>query len=68
MPSRVLVHYPEPAPPEILPRPAPNAPARGEEFPPGWTVGDYDLVRGDWSGEAYDYVVWVVPHASDGCL
>jgi hypothetical protein len=60
MPSRVLVHLPEPEPPTLVDRP-PARPARGEEFPPGWTVADFHLVRGDWNGEEFAYEVWVVP-------
>ena len=64
MPSRVLVHQPPPAPPELA-APPPRRPARGEEFPPGWTVADYNLVPGDFRGEEYDYEVWVVPLLDD---
>ena len=45
MPSRVLVHLPEPEPPQLVDYP-PRRPARGEEFPTGWTVADYHLVVG----------------------
>ena len=40
-------------------------PARGEEFPPGWTVADYNLARGDLDGEEFEYEVWVVPLIDD---
>jgi hypothetical protein len=60
VPPRVLVHLPHPEPPrlEALPQ---RRPARGEEFPPGWTVADYNLAVGDHEGEAVAYEVWVVP-------
>ena len=64
MPSRVLVQYPPPAPPELAESP-PRRPARGEEFPPGWTVADYDAIPGDLGGEEYEYEVWVVPLIDD---
>jgi len=60
MPSRVLVHPPPPDPPRLVDRP-PRRPARGEEFPTGWTVADYQLERGEFAGEEYAYEVWVVP-------
>lgn len=60
MPSRVLVHLPPPEPPQLVDRP-PRRPARGEEFPIGWTVADYQLERGDFAGEEYAYEVWVIP-------
>jgi hypothetical protein len=61
MPSRVLVHYPEPATPHVETCWFTGRPPRGEEFPPGWTVCDYNLVRGDWEGEEYTFEVWVEP-------
>ena len=60
MPSRVLVHLPPPEPPQLVDRP-PRRPARGEEFPTGWTVADYQLERGEFAGEEYAYEVWVIP-------
>ena len=60
MPSRVLVHLPPPEPPRLVDRPR-RRPARGEEFPTGWTVADYQLERGEFAGEEYAYEVWVVP-------
>lgn len=60
MPSRVLIHFPEPHPPRLVEGP-PKRPARGEEFPVGWTIADYHLVRGDFQGEEYDYEVWITP-------
>ena len=60
MPSRVLVHLPPPEPPQLVDRP-PRRPARGEEFPIGWTVADYQLERGEFGGEEYAYEVWVIP-------
>jgi hypothetical protein len=60
MPSRILVHPPPPEPPHLVDRP-PRRPARGEEFPVGWTVADYQLQRGEFEGEEYAYEVWVVP-------
>jgi hypothetical protein len=60
MPSRVLVHPPPPAPPRLVDRP-PRRPARGEEFPTGWTVADYQLERGEFKGEEYAYELWVIP-------
>jgi hypothetical protein len=59
MPSRVLVHPPPPDPPRLVDRP-PRRPARGEEFPTGWTVADYQLERGEFEGDEYAYEVWVV--------
>ena len=60
MPSRVLVHRPPPDPPNLADVP-PRRPARGEEFPLGWTVADYNLVAGEFQGERYAYEVWVIP-------
>jgi hypothetical protein len=60
MPSRVLVHLPDPEPPKLADRPR-ERPARGEEYPRGWTVADYQLQRGTWDGEEYAYEVWVIP-------
>ena len=60
MPSRVLVHLPPPEPPRLVDRP-PRRPARGEEFPIGWTVADYQLERGEFAGEEYAFEVWVIP-------
>ena len=34
---------------------------RGGEYPPGWTIADFNLVRGDWQGVEYAYELWVVP-------
>jgi hypothetical protein len=59
MPSRVLVHLPPPDPPQLVDRP-PRRPARGEEFPSGWTVADYQLERGEHEGAEYEYELWVV--------
>jgi hypothetical protein len=67
MPSRVLVIYPEPATPKLEPSPGAERPAIGTELSPGWKVCDYNLVRGDWDGDEYDYEVWVMPTASDCC-
>ena len=64
MPSRVLVHYPEPAPPTLVDRPE-GKPVRGAEYPPGWTIADFNLVRGDWAGEEHASEVWVVPLVRD---
>ena len=61
MPSRVLVHFPEPATPKVVDRSPPDRPAIGEEFLPGWKACDYNLVRGNWDGEEYRYEVWVMP-------
>ena len=60
MPSRVLVHLPPPEPPRLVDCP-PRRPARGEEFPAGWTVADYQLERGEFAGEEYVFEVWVLP-------
>lgn len=60
LPPRVLVHLPEPEPPQLVDRPLVR-PARGEEFLPGWTVADYQLERGDFDGDESAYEVWVVP-------
>ena len=60
MPSRVLIHLPDPEPPQLVDRP-PLRPARGDEFPTGWTVADYQLERRDVDGEEIAYEVWVVP-------
>ena len=60
MPSRVLVHLPPPEPPLLVDCP-PRRPARGEEFPAGWTVADYQLERGEFAGEEYAFEVWVIP-------
>ena len=60
MPSRVLLHLPPPEPPRLVDRP-PRRPARGEEFPAGWTVADYQLERGEFAGEEYAFEVWVIP-------
>jgi len=59
-PSRVLVHLPEPERPILAAEPS-TRPARGEEYPPGWTVADYQLQRGEWDGHEYAYEVWVIP-------
>lgn len=64
MPSRVLVHLPPPDPPQLFDRP-PRRPARGEEFPRGWTVADYQLERGEVEAEEYAYELWVVPLIDD---
>lgn len=64
MPSRVLVHLPPPDPPRLAERPL-KRPARGEEYPTGWTVADYQLEQGDWDGVEYAYEVWVVPLIDD---
>ncbi len=61
MPSRVLVHFPEPDPPRVVECPLPRRPARGEEFPAGYTVADFNLAVGDFQGERYAYELWVVP-------
>ena len=50
MPSRVLVHFPEPATPKVVDRSPPDRPAIGEEFLPGWKACDYNLVRGGMGG------------------
>ena len=60
MPTRVLIHLPDPDPPQLVDRPD-RRPARGEEFPTGWTCADYQLERGDFEGQEYAYEVWVVP-------
>ena len=60
MPSRVLVHWPDPEPPTLVDRP-PNRPDRGEECPTGWIVANYSLIRGDWKNEEFAYEVWVIP-------
>ena len=57
---RVLIHLPPPEPPQLVDSP-PRRPARGEEFPVGWTVADYNLIASDFDGEEYAYEVWVVP-------
>src|SRR5262245_53764814 len=67
MPSRVLVHYPEPAPPKVEPLPDGERPAIGAEFLPGWKACDYNLARGEWDGEEYRYEVWVMPISGDCC-
>ena len=65
MPSRVLVHLPPPEPPRLVDCP-PRRPARGEEFPAGWTVADYQLERGEFAGEEYAFEVWVIPLLARG--
>jgi hypothetical protein len=65
MPPRVVVHLPPPEPPQLADRP-PHRPARGEEFPAGWTVADYQLQRGDLAGQEYEYEVWVIPLLDPG--
>jgi hypothetical protein len=65
MASRVLIHPPEPEPSKLADLP-PVRPPIGEEFLPGWTACAYSLIRGDWNGEEYEYVVWVMP-TSSGC-
>ena len=60
MPSRVLIHLPDPEPPQLVDLP-PQRPARGEEFPPGCIVADYHLAIGEHQGEPIAYEVWVVP-------
>ncbi len=60
MPSRVLVHLPDPEPPVLVDAPT-RRPARGEEFPEGWTVADYNLAVGEHDGQRVAYEVWVVP-------
>ena len=67
MPSDVLVHYPEPATPKVETRQLPGRPRVGEEFSPGWKACDYNLVRGEWQGDAYLYEVWVMPTSSTCC-
>src|SRR3954453_23194287 len=64
MPSRVLVHLPPPAPPQLVDRP-PRRPTRGEEFPTGWTVADYQLERGEFEGGEYPSELWVVAFAPE---
>jgi hypothetical protein len=61
MPSRVLVHFPEPDPPRVVDCMLSRRPARGEEFPEGFTVADYHLAIGELAGERFEYEVWVVP-------
>ena len=60
MPQRVLVHRPPPDPPQLVDRP-PQRPARGEEFPTGCMVADYNLAIGEWNGEPIQWEVWVGP-------
>jgi len=64
MPSRVLVHYPEPAPPEVVDRPE-GKPVRGTEYPPGWTIADFLLERREIDGVEIAYELWVVPLIQD---
>ena len=60
MPSRILVHLPDPEPPRVVEAPpASSCPRRG--VPPGSTVADYNLAIGDFEGETIAYEVWVVP-------
>jgi hypothetical protein len=66
MPSRILIHPPEPELPRLVDLPARRA-AIGEEVLPGWKACDYSLIRGDWHGEQYEYEVWIVPVSSDAC-
>lgn len=63
MPSRVLVHLPEPQSPILVDRP-PQRPQQGDEFPPGWTTADFNLVRGEHEREEYAYELWVLPRAA----
>ena len=67
MPSRVLVIYPEPAPPKLEPAPVSERPTVGTEFSPGWKACDYRLEAGVWDGDEYAYEVWVMPISSDCC-
>jgi len=64
MPSRVLVHFPEPAAP-VLVELSFARPTRGDEFPTGWTVCDLHLVSGEREGRAYAFEVWVMPRSAD---
>lgn len=66
MPSRILIHPPEPEPPRLVDRP-PIRPSIGEELLPGWKACEYSLIRGDFDGEKYEYEVWVMPTSSDCC-
>jgi hypothetical protein len=65
MPSRVLVHFPEPAAPELVELSVPSRPKRGEEFPTGWTVCDLQLVAGELDGQAFAFEIWVMPRSAD---
>ena len=64
MPSRVLVHFPEPAAPGLVESPQ-SHPKRGDEFPTGWTVCDLHLVRGEFEGHEYRFEIWVMPRSAD---
>jgi hypothetical protein len=63
MPSRALVHFPEPATPTIVELTLSARPARGDEFPAGWTVCEYNLVGDVYEGEQHDFAVWVMPRS-----
>jgi len=65
MPSRVLVHFPEPASPELVELSTSSRPTRGEEFPPGWTVCDLHLVPGELDGRQFAFEIWVMPRSDD---
>jgi hypothetical protein len=65
MPTRVLIHRPNPEPPQLIDRPD-RRPARGEEFPTGWMIADFNLAIGEWHGEPIAWEAWVVPLAPDG--
>jgi len=64
MPSRVLVHFPEPAAPALVELSSPR-PKRGDELPSGWTVCDLHLVRGEFEGREYRFEVWVMPRSAE---
>jgi hypothetical protein len=65
MPSRVLVHFPEPAAPALVELSLPSRPNRGEEFPTGWTVCDLQLVPGELEGLEFAFEVWVMPRSAE---
>jgi hypothetical protein len=66
MPSRILIHPPEPDPPRLAALP-PKRPAVGDLLLPGWKACDYSLIRGDFDGEEYEYEVWIMPTSSSCC-
>jgi hypothetical protein len=66
MPSRILVHPPEPEPSHLVDK-LEHRPEVGALLLPGWKACDYSLIRGNFDGEEYEYEVWVMPASSDSC-